>query len=150
MYKTASQPATTPTKDSKRVHLHASPPLIAQPEVAANSSQSYTVEATHSNTMLTSGVTQPTLAAGNSTSFSHNKTKPCNDSQHSVVESTKGILYPYNAEYLIDHVLYLPVHKNVPLWYLDYLCAAVDKVMKNRPGVQFKNGKKTVILPSKL
>lgn len=157
VYKTPSEPTTSPTKDINSLPKHTSRSLITQPIVQASKvTQSYTIEAAHVNALSASDISQPTLAAGNSTSYS--SSTPVNDkeksygSQEFVSEfnNSKGILYPYNAEYLINHVLYLPVHKNVPLWYLEYVCHAVDKVMKNRPGVHFKDENKTVILPSKL
>ncbi|XP_074662625.1 uncharacterized protein LOC141915120 isoform X2 [Tubulanus polymorphus] len=33
--------------------------------------------------------------------------------------------YPYEAKYLIDHVIYLPVNKFVPFYYLDQICKCV-------------------------
>ena len=41
-------------------------------------------------------------------------------------------LYPHKAKFLIDHVLYLPVHKRVPLKDLAYLCQGVLKVAQRR------------------
>jgi hypothetical protein len=41
-------------------------------------------------------------------------------------------LYPHKAKFLIDHVLYLPVHKRVPLKDLEYLCQGVLKVAQRR------------------
>ena len=38
--------------------------------------------------------------------------------------------YPYEARYLIDHVVYLPVHKLVPYSELDKICHAVKLVVK--------------------
>ena len=45
-------------------------------------------------------------------------------------------LYPHEAKFLMDHVLYLPVHKRVRLNDLELLCQAVMKVAQRRhPGV---------------
>lgn len=68
---------------------------------------------------------------------------------NSLSEEKEDILFPHNAKYLIDHVLYLPVHKNVPFWYLEHICTAVEKVMKNRKGVKMKDAK-NVLFKSKL
>ena len=65
-------------------------------------------------------------------------------------EPEKNFLFPHNAKYLIDHVLYLPVHKRVPLWYLQKVCNAVEKVMKDRVGVKLQRDKTFVLFPSKL
>ena len=59
------------------------------------------------------------------------------------------ILFPHNSKYLIDHVLYLPVHKRVSFWYLEHMCNAVEKVMKNRVGVKITDTK-NVLFQSKL
>ncbi|XP_038059747.1 uncharacterized protein LOC119730789 [Patiria miniata] len=59
-------------------------------------------------------------------------------------------LYPDEARYLIDHVIYLPVHKRVPYSYLDKICLAVEVVMRETTSRPFPkkiciNGK-TVVL----
>ena len=36
--------------------------------------------------------------------------------------------YPQEARYLIDHVVYLPVHKKVPFQYLEQICAVLEDV----------------------
>lgn len=59
------------------------------------------------------------------------------------------ILFPHNSKYLIDHVLYLPVHKRVSFWYLEHICNAVEKVMKNRVGVKIADTR-NVLFQSKL
>ena len=59
------------------------------------------------------------------------------------------ILFPHNSKYLIDHVLYLPVHKRVSFWYLEHICNAVEKVMKNRVGVKITDTR-NVLFQSKL
>ena len=41
-------------------------------------------------------------------------------------------LYPHKAKFLMDHVLYLPVHKRVPVKDLEYLCQGVLKVAQRR------------------
>ncbi|XP_028409080.1 uncharacterized protein LOC114531660 [Dendronephthya gigantea] len=41
-------------------------------------------------------------------------------------------LYPHKAKFLIDHVVYLPVHKRVPLKDLEYLCKCVLRVAQRR------------------
>ena len=67
------------------------------------------------------------------------------------IKGTKSdVLFPHNATFLIDHVIYLPVHKRVPIWYLDSICNAVEKVMRNRIAVKLKGNKGKVIIPSKL
>ena len=68
---------------------------------------------------------------------------------NSLSKEKEDILFPHNAKYLIDHVLYLPVHKNVPFWYLEHICIAVEKVMKNRKGVKIEDAK-NVLFRSKL
>lgn len=45
-----------------------------------------------------------------------------------LLESDPG--YPSEARYLIDHVVYLPVHKNVPFHVLDRICWCLQKAMK--------------------
>ena len=64
--------------------------------------------------------------------------------------SEDDFLYPHNAKYLVDHVLYLPVHKRAPLWFLERVCKAVEKVMKGRIGVKLQKDKTFVLFPSKL
>ena len=59
------------------------------------------------------------------------------------------ILFPHNSKYLIDHVLYLPVHKRVSFSYLEHICNAVEKVMKNRVGVKITDTR-NVLFQSKL
>ncbi|KAL3854835.1 hypothetical protein ACJMK2_014075 [Sinanodonta woodiana] len=39
-------------------------------------------------------------------------------------------LYPYEAKYLIDHVVYLPVNKTVPFEVLDKICKCVELAVK--------------------
>lgn len=124
------------------------------PEVAAGVSQSFS-SPNYGETFLTSSVTQQNVSAANSTVSYASPTMYVGkekDSQNpkNTTKNSKDILYPYNAEYLINHVLYLPVHKKVPLWYLEYICIALEKVMKDRPGVKFTNGKTNIVLPSKL
>lgn len=49
--------------------------------------------------------------------------------------------YPSEARYLIDHVVYLPVHKNVPFHVLDRICLCLRKAMemnKDSPTVTVK------------
>jgi hypothetical protein len=141
--------------------LHTSNNLNTTPEVAAGISQSFSSPSYYSDSLMTSNMTQQSFSAANSSSsytsstmFIEKDRKSCegNTKQNAACmeKNSKDILYPYNAEYLIDHVLYLPVHKRVPLWYLEYLCITLEKVMKDRPGVKFRNGKKNIILPSKL
>ncbi|XP_072035885.1 LOW QUALITY PROTEIN: L-glutamine:2-deoxy-scyllo-inosose aminotransferase-like [Amphiura filiformis] len=38
--------------------------------------------------------------------------------------------HPHEAHYLIDHVIYLPVHKHVPQYYLDQICLAVEVALR--------------------
>ncbi|KXJ09731.1 uncharacterized protein LOC110246607 [Exaiptasia diaphana] len=154
VYKTQCDPQSKQAEKITKLSddLHHSRQLITSPEVAAGVSQPYAVQTTHSTSgsLLANGVSHTSFS---SSAFIEGETKPAIGNQSSVMnlkKVTKDILYPYNAEYLIDHVLYLPVHRNVPLWYLEYVCSAVEKVMKNRSGVQFKNGKKNIVLPSKL
>lgn len=45
-----------------------------------------------------------------------------------MLESDPG--YPSEARYLIDHVVYLPVHKNVPFHVLDRICNCLQEAMK--------------------
>ena len=61
----------------------------------------------------------------------------------------RDVLFPHNATFIIDHVIYLPVHKRVPIWYLDYICSVVQKVMKKRVEIKLKN-KPRIRLRSKL
>lgn len=68
---------------------------------------------------------------------------------HAFSKEKDDILFPHNAKYLIDHVLYLPVHKRVSFWYLEHICNAVEKVMKNRVGVNIADTK-NVLFQSKL
>lgn len=37
--------------------------------------------------------------------------------------------YPNNARYIIDHVVYIPVHKKVSFHYLEQICLVLDDVM---------------------
>ena len=60
-----------------------------------------------------------------------------------------NVLFPHNAKYLIDHVVYLPVHKRVSFWYLEHICRAVENVMKKRKGVKIADTK-NVLFQSKL
>ena len=59
------------------------------------------------------------------------------------------VLFPHNAKYLIDHVVYLPVHKRVSFWYLEHICHAVENVMRKRKGVKIADTK-NVLFQSKL
>ena len=45
-----------------------------------------------------------------------------------LMESDPG--YPSEARYLLDHVVYLPVHKNIPFHVLDSICKCVEKALK--------------------
>lgn len=54
------------------------------------------------------------------------------DSEFGCINHKKTDLYPHKAKFLIDHVLYLPVHKRIPLKDLAYLCQAVLKVAQRR------------------
>ncbi len=68
---------------------------------------------------------------------------------HAFSKEKDDILFPHNAKYLIDHVLYLPVHKRVSFWYLEHICNAVEKVMKDRVGVKIADTR-NVLFQSKL
>lgn len=72
-----------------------------------------------------------------------------NQASNSFRKEKDDVLFPHNAKYLIDHVLYLPVHKRVPYWYLEHICFAVEKIMKNRKGVKIEDAK-NVLFKSKL
>ena len=54
----------------------------------------------------------------------HSRASPA-ASNHATRSSTSTkdhlTLFPHEAKYLIDHVVYLPVHRNVPFEQLDYL-----------------------------
>lgn len=65
--------------------------------------------------------------------------EPSAGPSHSFSKEKNDVLFPHNAKYLIDHVLYLPVHKRVSFWYLEHICTAVEKVMKNRIGVKIED-----------
>ncbi|KAL4217219.1 hypothetical protein ACF0H5_023671 [Mactra antiquata] len=50
--------------------------------------------------------------------------------------------YPAEARYLIDHVIYLPIHKNVPFHELNKICKAVHyalKMSKDSPRVRLQS-----------
>ena len=52
--------------------------------------------------------------------------------------------YPSEARYLIDHVVYLPVHKHVPFHVLNHICNCV------RHAIKMSRDSPKVRLPSKL
>ena len=54
-------------------------------------------------------------------------TEPVEPSQEKAPPQVK---YPSEARHLIDHVVYLPVHKKVPFYYLERICIALDDVTK--------------------
>lgn len=57
--------------------------------------------------------------------------------------------YPHKAKFMIDHVLYLPVHKRIPLKDLELLCKGVMNVAQRRhPGLV--NSKELVVNELKL
>jgi len=58
---------------------------------------------------------------------------PLNNLDHFVTH------YPHEAKYLIDHVVYLPVNKNVPFHELDRICNALSAVL-SAPSVAAVNG----------
>ena len=66
---------------------------------------------------------------------------------HSFSKEKNDVLFPHNAKYLIDHVLYLPVHKRVSFWYLEHICSAVEKVMRNRTGVKIEDTRNALFKP---
>ena len=68
---------------------------------------------------------------------------------HSFSKEKNDVLFPHNAKYLIDHVLYLPVHKRVSFWYLEHICSAVENVMRNRIGVKIEDTR-NVLFKSKI
>ena len=83
--------------------------------------------------------------SSNLTSAEFACSEPSAGPSHSFSEEKNDVLFPHNAKYLIDHVLYLPVHKRVSFWYLEYIC----KVMKNRTGVKIEDTR-NVLFKSKL
>ena len=106
---------------------------------------------TFPQTEVAAAVGAPSSACSSSLSFAEYLPVPSGSkgTSNSLSEEKEDILFPHNAKYLIDHVLYLPVHKNVPFWYLEHICTAVEKVMKNRKGVKMKDAK-NVLFKSKL
>lgn len=59
-------------------------------------------------------------------------TRNTNYVEFGCINHDKMHLYPHKAKFLIDHVLYLPVHKRVPLQDLEYLCQGILKVGQRR------------------
>ena len=50
--------------------------------------------------------------------------------------------YPAEARYMIDHIIYLPVHKNVPFHALNRICKAVRMAInlsKDAPRVRLQS-----------
>ncbi len=60
----------------------------------------------------------------------HKTDKSCSD--FGCINHSNTNLYPHKAKFLIDHVLYLPVHKRVPMKDLEYLCQGVLNVARRR------------------
>ena len=87
--------------------------------------------------------------SSNLTSAEFACSEPSAGPSHSFSKEKNDVLFPHNAKYLIDHVLYLPVHKRVSFWYLEYICSAVEKVMRNRTGVKIEDTR-NVLFKSKL
>ncbi|XP_078620811.1 uncharacterized protein LOC144887448 [Branchiostoma floridae x Branchiostoma japonicum] len=68
--------------------------------------------------------------------------------------------YPEEARFIIDHVVYLPIHKRVPYYYIERVCKGLEEVLQKQSAVFHKpcferplvvlNGKPTPKLPSKL
>ena len=142
----ADQVDRTKTREEIKVGRHVYSSLLSQTEVgaavgmssSAGSAASKTVHSTRNTpneTSSTEFVCSPAISAtGTNNAFSKEK---------------DDILFPHNSKYLIDHVLYLPVHKRVSFWYLEHICNAVEKVMKNRVGVKITDTK-NVLFQSKL
>ncbi|XP_001635041.3 uncharacterized protein LOC5514824 [Nematostella vectensis] len=155
VYRTQQKANTNPTstnKTSKRNPFEQKTSSISDTEVAAGN-QLHTTEPSLGAISITPMVPHHSFSADglSQTSISESSEKQPTISKGLSKEGrcAEDILYPYNAEYMIQHVLYLPVHKNVPLAYLKKICKAMDKVMKSRVGVCCKNGQK-VFFPSKL
>lgn len=103
---------------------------------------------------------QPEVAAGSGSSIGNAVcrpsveffcTAPVNTATTNCTFSKEkdDVLFPHNAKYLIDHVVYLPVHKRVSFQHLEHICNSVEKVMKNRIGVKIANTS-DVLFKSKL
>ena len=103
---------------------------------------------------------QPEVAAGSGSSKGNAASRytteficsaPVNTAttKHTFSKEKDDVLFPHNAKYLIDHVVYLPVHKRVSFWHLEHICNSVEKVMKNRVGVKIASTS-NVLFKSKL
>lgn len=114
----------------KREPLYSS--LMSQTEIAAGSGSSKANVATKSSVEFVCSAPVNTAATN-----------------HTFSKEKDDVLFPHNAKYLIDHVVYLPVHKRVSFWYLEHICKAVEKVMKSRVGVKIADTR-NVLFQSKL
>ena len=143
----ADQVDRTKTREEIKAGKHVYSSLLSQTEVGAavgmssspGSTASKAVHALRNTPNETPSSAEfvcspPISATGTNNAFSKEK---------------DDILFPHNSKYLIDHVLYLPVHKRVSFWYLEHICNAVEKVMKNRVGVKITDTR-NVLFQSKL
>ena len=135
--------ATKKSQDSSAGSEHVYSSLLPQTEIAAAIG-------------LSSSTDSPKTKGGSETSNVTSADFVCSppsvsatDTNHLFSKEKDDILFPHNAKYLIDHVLYLPVHKRVSFWYLEHICNAVEKVMRNRTGVKIVDTK-NVLFQSKL
>jgi len=96
---------------TREYHQVTTPSCLARPEVPRNSvagiceSNFVSASGTHATISTLAAPTHPTLTSSN---------------RRSREESLN--LYPSEAKYLIDHVIYLPINKTVPMSELERLC----------------------------
>ncbi|XP_066263544.1 uncharacterized protein [Branchiostoma lanceolatum] len=87
-----------------------------------------------------------------------NVIKPLSETSHHLSEQLTH--YPEEARFIIDHVVYLPIHKRVPYYYIERVCKGLEEVLQKHGTVFQKpcferplvvlNGKPAPKLPSKL
>lgn len=121
--------------------------LLSQTEVAAAVGMSPSAGSTASKVTPTSRNVPNEMLT--SAEFVCSPPISTNGTNNAFCQEKDDILFPHNSKYLIDHVLYLPVHKRVSFWYLEHICNAVEKVMKNRVGVKIADTR-NVLFQSKL
>lgn len=105
--------------------------------------KNYSTEHSESNTKTSTDHSGPVNP--DSDGKPHKKTQDTNEScptsskpsdDFGCINHAQSQLYPHKAKFLIDHVIYLPVQKRVPLEDLERLCHAVTKVAQCRhPGL---------------